>query len=118
MLARIEEGNRIGVCGTVDMCEQTLAMLQFSDEIPANLRAAGEMRSGGGFGGYRHCKMERIVLLPDPDGPTMAVQVPALMCREIFDNVSTPGGPPGCEKHRSVNWIGSGVASRLEPRVS
>lgn len=118
MFARMEEGNSIGVCGTMAMCERTSEILQFSDEIPANLSAAGEMRSGGGFGGYRPCSMERRVLLPDPDGPTMAVQVPAQIRRDMLDNVSAPNGRLGCENDRSVNWIGSGDASRLAPRVS
>ena len=58
-----------------------------------------------------------MVDFPDPEGPTMAVQVPAVMRKEILERILTCG----ClvyVSERSVNWMGRGVARRLEPCVS
>lgn len=92
MFERIEEGKRRGCCGTNDMKERRLEMLHSLMGMLLNVSGGGWSARRGVSGEYRPRRREPMVLFPDPEGPTRAVQDPAVSVKEIPErDLSRPG---------------------------
>src|SRR5437763_3755255 len=87
MFAPTLAGNRVGVCGTIDIMLRRVGTCRDLMSWPQMVigGAASWPRSSLADGGYKPSRSEATFDLPEPDDPTMAVQRPLGMVRMRTD---------------------------------